>query len=327
MYIPFNHTAVSRLALALVFTVPAMRAHADVVDPESLFIEMNKAAGSLNYQGIFVYGHSNKVDTKTIKVVHIRDKGAEFEQYTLLNGENRTITRKNDQVYCPFPGGKGLRLHRLRFSSGDPRETIATMKKHYRFEMAKHDRVAGRECNVVSIVPNDNLRYGYKLWIDKQSKMLMRTDVVDSGKIVEQMMFAELKFINNPAEIPRPKHRKVKRRASIQKPGPQKPKWHMDLPPGFFLAEQKLVHENHQSLEHMIYTDGIASVSVFLEIQHPKLNSPPEHNPFIKDAISLGAINAVAIPQDQLRRNITVVGEVPALTVQKIAASIKQVDP
>ena len=54
-------------------------------------------------------------------------------------------------------------------------------------------RVTGRDTQVVVILPRDSYRYGYRLWADKESGLLLKADLIDQmGSTLEQLMFTQV---------------------------------------------------------------------------------------------------------------------------------------
>jgi sigma-E factor negative regulatory protein RseB len=89
------------------------------------------------------------------------------------------------------------------------------------------------------------------------------------------------------------------------------PRWQpAKLPPGFQLASHNRKTGSEGVYEHMVYSDGLAAVSVYVEQQGA--------GPAIRQGVSqLGTNNAYTRNLGELQ--ITVIGEVPAITVKSIA--------
>jgi sigma-E factor negative regulatory protein RseB len=100
------------------------------------------------------------------------------------------------------------------------------------------------------------------------------------------------------------------------------------LPQGFMLTQRTMRHSKPVSLQsrdssasepdllHMVYSDGLASVSIFIE----KNQGPGKH---VEGASTMGAVNAYGHAVGD--SFVTVVGEVPVRTVQSMAQSIVRV--
>lgn len=293
---------------------------------KALFEKMMMASKALNYEGIFVYNRNGRMDT--LKIVHLNDQEGEHEELTALNGVNWRVIRKNDQVFCVFPGNNAgvLQHHKIRNLLGlNPAVTLSLLEGHYLFAMEQVERIAGKISQAIFVKPKDQFRYGYRFWVDRENSLLLRTDVVGEGnKAVEQMMFTMVKVYQEvlptlekaTSYLRETNQPPVQARSSMM--GPERIKWRVQLPPGFFLAEQGIVghRADKKTFEHIVYTDGLASISVFIE-KYP--HAKPLQN---RQAIQQGAINALALMDKNNQHRITVVGEVPTATVQKIADSL-----
>lgn len=89
------------------------------------------------------------------------------------------------------------------------------------------------------------------------------------------------------------------------------PRWQpKTLPPGFHLTSHSTESRAQGSIEHSVYSDGLAAVSVYVEQQGAEAESMTAAN-------QLGTNNVYSKHQDGLQ--ITVIGEVPAITVKSIA--------
>jgi sigma-E factor negative regulatory protein RseB len=89
------------------------------------------------------------------------------------------------------------------------------------------------------------------------------------------------------------------------------------VPDGFVLREhaQDAILDSRDPVEHLVFSDGLASVSVFIE----RLDTASQP---LDGLDSVGAVNAYGSMAGDLQ--ITVVGEVPAATVERVAMSISR---
>jgi sigma-E factor negative regulatory protein RseB len=179
---------------------------------------------------------------------------------------------------------------------------------------------------VVSVDPRDQYRYGYRLWIDEKTAMPLKTELCDGdGRVVEQIVFANLSL---PERIPDasflPQLATDGWRWLRQEPkaaaggGPDLPSaWDaLRLPPGFRMTSrgQQVMPGSGHVVSHLVYSDGVASVSVFVE---PR---PGSAGGFVGPA-QLGSSSAYATAVEG--HQVTVVGEVPPRTVQFIASQVR----
>jgi sigma-E factor negative regulatory protein RseB len=186
------------------------------------------------------------------------------------------------------------------------------------------ERIAGRPARVVSILPRDSYRYGYRLYLDEDYGLPVKTDMLGEGhRPVAQIMFTDLRVdpqmeyeasaldIDTEAlvghSVPR----------SVVRPGRHDPgRWTFDgLPPGFRLSVQDLRvdSESGSRLEHFVLTDGLASVSVYIE--------PSQAVRGFRGPSGMGALNAYG--QEIAGHQVTVVGEVPERMVKAVAEGIR----
>ena len=181
----------------------------------------------------------------------------------------------------------------------------------------------GRTTRVVALHPRDEYRYGYRLWIDQETYMPLKTQLCDtSGRVIEQILFSS---IDLPERIPdsmfRPQIdaanyrwlRAERRVASVGSPA----LWEaMRLPPGFRMATRsnQAMPGSSEPVAHLVFTDGVASVSVFVEPRKP--DSRPAQGP-----ARVGSSSAFSTVVDG--HQVTAVGEVPPNTVQFIATQVK----
>ena len=196
--------------------------------------------------------------------------------------------------------------------------------------LGEHERVAGMKARQIHIVPRDRYRYGQRLWVAETSHLPLRSEVVDEqGNIIEMLIFTSLEVRDSiPADMLQPTvgehdqifelaHQEPSRRAARRSP----PGWEsIDLPPGFRQKVQRrhFLPNKFSQVEHHVYSDGLASVSVFIEQQDQ------EEQPLV-GASRIGGVNIYGHLHNG--HAITVLGEVPGVTVRQIAESMVQVSP
>jgi sigma-E factor negative regulatory protein RseB len=188
--------------------------------------------------------------------------------------------------------------------------------------------MAGYSARVIAITPLDEFRYGYRFWIDKDTRMLLKSDLTGvDGKPIEQVMFTRLVIGTDiPLDDLQPSltgdgyawHRQEDIRKSADSSASGEPGWTVSsLPGGFRLTnfQLKRMREGRGGAEHMVFTDGLATVSVYVE-------PSSTDRPGFMGLSSMGAMNAYRAVREGSQ--ITVVGEVPAATVEMIAHSVER---
>ncbi|HEY0722273.1 MAG TPA: MucB/RseB C-terminal domain-containing protein [Gammaproteobacteria bacterium] len=312
------------VAMASLFlALPALSAENEALQQLE---RMSQAAHSLNYEGSFVYLHSGHV--QSVRIVHGVDAKGEHERLITLSGRPHEVVRDNDEVRCFLPDDRTLQVERGGHNNQVPMfkpPQVEQISNIYQLALEGHDRVAGRDTVHVAVIPRDNYRYGRGYWIDDATGVLLRTDLIDDrGHVVEKMMFTSIQILDTiPSKSLVPENSAkdfvvLSLGASESQPSnPEAAHWEAEsLPPGFSLELMRHLTMPGKSglVEHHVFRDGLASVSVFIE--------PPGggEQQFIGHS-RMGAVNAFARLTGQSR--IVVVGEVPAVTVERIAGAMR----
>jgi len=289
--------------------------------------KINEAARHLEYEGIFIYQHDGQLES--MHIFHKVENGSAKERLVSLNGTPREIIRDSKEVRCYWPDMKSVvveyrKADNKNFPSLLP-EHLGDLDEYYNLQTGGTDRVANRQAQLVLVRPADDYRYGYHLWADKQTGLLLKADLVDTkGNVLEQFMFTQ---VNIGAKIP----------DTALSPGVQGegmvwyregqdddsksasalPEWAATrLPKGFRLSMRvtRRVALRNRPVEHLVYTDGLATVSVFVEKQDK------DAKPFMLGPSRMGALHALGVRVDNYQ--ITTVGEAPAETIALIGGSV-----
>ncbi len=288
-----------------------------------LINKMTRAAHTLNYEGVFIYSYGNSMDT--MRIIHKSDKDGEYQRLVSLTGSPREVIRDGDSVTCIFPDDRAVMVEKSRsrrpvFQLPQPIESVSTV---YKFSTSGTDRVAGRDSWVVDILPRDKFRYGYKLWIDRVSHLLLKSELRDSDNdVLEQILFTQLAIRDSiPAEKLEPSltgkdYTWYENDRSEQPAASGGKNWRVTwMPDGFDKRahQSQAMPTSREPVEHMVYTDGIAIVSVFVE----RLEQDGTES---IGASRMGGVNTFAKHDNGYQ--ITAIGEVPPATVEGIAKSV-----
>lgn len=318
-------------ATGLVFSVLLTNSVTAADAPEAWLERMTLAGQSLNYSGTFVYRRDDQM--VAVNILHVADDRGGREQLVALNGSGNEIVRSCDGAVCLLPRRKSVVVSKLRGRhnpGGDVTERIGELRNYYRFALVGEDRVAGRPAQALIIEPGDHYRYGYRLWIDRETGLLLKSDTVaGDGSIVEQIMFTDLEVIDTPTGdmLAAVDQKRLAGTAALsgddviysdEDENRAERSWRVENVPGGFRPVEHFRHRRStasEPTEHMIFTDGLASVSVFIE----KGNGDTLSSGFS----TMGAINVFGVTVGS--HQVTVVGEVPTLTVQLIGESVRQI--
>ncbi len=320
--------AAGALIALLAFAAPLPSA-AD--DPARILLQsMHDATRQLNYEGVFIYQRGAQIDS--MRLVHKYDDGGEKERLISRSGPAREVIRDGTLVTCLFADDQQAMVEK-----NPPRDLIGigfsapveSLVASYHFSIDGEDRIAGRKTTVVGISPSAGDRYGYRLWIDHDTKLLLKSVILGrGGRTLEQVQFTQISILDeiSPERL-RPEiggdgftWRTDTESAANGGAADGESSWRVHwLPSGFELKESKIqsMATSYMPVSHLVYSDGLAMVSVFVE----KLM---EGEQALQGYSSRGAVNAFSRVVDD--HQITVVGEVPLPTVQQIAASVAKVD-
>ena len=287
----------------------------------SLLQRMANAAHHLNYSGNFIYQFGNS--TETSRIIHLKDARGEHEKLTMLDGNRRQVFRNNNEVYCFLSDDKTVMVAKRRFKRSFPAllpTQLVDIKEHYDVKLGGLERVAGRETQVINLLPKDAYRYGLRLWSDTQTNLLLKASTWNEQKeIVDQFFFSEIK-IGGPIDRKEVKPvllgKKLVRSAgeANEQDIPVDPGWTIaSPPPGFkhLMGMKRVLPGAHMPVNHVVFSDGLAAVSVFIE---------PVSNKTVPGLSSQGAVHVYTrIVSDH---QITVLGEVPKATVMQIGDTV-----
>ena len=290
--------------------------------PEALdwLRKIQSATQKLSYSGTFVYQHGGHSETS--RITRYVDASGDTEKLEAMDGMPREIVRTRDTVKCYLPESKLVKVERRtgerEFPSLLP-EQISALARNYEVRLGETRRIAGFECRAVVLTPKDSLRYGYRLYADLHSGMLLKAVTFDAaGQDVEQFMFTQLTLGNVRPEMVRSKH--ASRAWRVEDAGvtlASHSGWGLtDELPGFRkVIELKRRLGESRPVGQMVYSDGLAAVSVFIEpLQGGK-------NAVRTGLASMGAINIYT--REVANHMVTVVGEAPAISVQRIAHAVE----
>ena len=322
---PRNHSARRNAARLAALSLLLGVGIALGAEPKEWLERMNHALTTRNYVGVFTHVHGGRVET--LRIIH-RVRGRDISERLLsLDGSGREFIREGDELTCYFPDKRTVLVERRApdgpllgalppFEDGDSRV--------YEIRGGERERLLGRTTRVVALHPRDEYRYGYRLWIDEQTSMPLKTQLCAStGEVIEQIVFST---IDLPERIPdsmfKPlvdaaSYRWLRADRQLASNATPPALWEaMRLPPGFRMATRsaQALPGSSEPVAHLVFTDGIASVSVFVEPRKPDTKAA-------EGPARVGSSSAFSTVIDD--HQITAVGEVPPNTVKFIATQVK----
>lgn len=318
----------------LLGAVPAAYADPHMQDDLKWLETMAFAAHQTNYSGTFVYQFGSHVETS--RITHITDSSGEHGRLESLDGTKREVVRHNGVVWC-YIGDNRVRVEGNAAEKEFPAllpdlRSLASINNYYVVKQDGEARIAGFYAHAILFQPKDNMRYGRRMWAESDSGLLLKVEVIDErGGVVEQYAFTQLTLGGNLDRSWIDADMKAQEKGNAAHPVRQQQKaahkehapaaavsgWEVDaMPPGFVkIAElRRPMHNRAGSALQMVYSDGLASISVFVEDNDNDEDDQP-------GLTSQGAIQIYSKLLDG--HLITVVGEVPPQTIIQVGDSVR----
>ncbi|RDH84730.1 MAG: hypothetical protein DIZ80_04485 [endosymbiont of Galathealinum brachiosum] len=286
--------------------------------------KMDQATKSQNYQGTLVIRQDDKL--QAIKVKQGVTAGENWQTLESQTGEDQIIFRKNGSVTTIFPGKKLITVSSAKTGAEDKGplhpalpENRDKLKQLYLLELGNEERVANKITQIMHMIPRDKHRYGYTFWLDKQSGLLLKCDLLNNkGRVLEQLMYSDIELLTSaPANRLDDSKLAEFKKVMLSKSTDVKSKsWYAEKMPAGFVLTRSIKTNQQQPAYHMVFSDGMASVSVFIETAKEKQKT-------LVGQSRMGPVNAYSsFVNDTF---VTAIGEVPASTVRMIATSMQPV--
>lgn len=314
----------ARLAGLLGLLCAAGAHAAETVSPHELLDRLNEAVRQLDYEGRFVVQAGDRLDA--LYIVHRASTGSENERVVTLNGAPREIIRSGQAVCLVSDRDKRVNVgRRANDRSFSPLRGVSAdqLRASYDMRMLEPGRVAGRAAHQILVAPRDDLRFGYRLFLDQEWALPLRSVMIDAdGRSISQMMFVDLQV--NEGITPIEQDEAIMQIAAAE-PEPEPllsaerlapPAWEFaELPPGFHMNahRRRPLAGGNGEREHFIFSDGLASVSVYVQ--------PAPAGRELAGVSQLGSARAVGRAFEG--HEVIVVGEVPLKTLHWFAESIR----
>ena len=314
----------------------AAAASAPPSEVRAWLLRIHDAASRRNFQGTFVVSGGGSV--ASARISHFHEGPNQYERIESLDGRQRKVFRHNDVVHTLWPASHVAMIEQRGQLSSFPALLQAGddgLAEWYEVQLEGIDRVAGHEANVLAVKPRDNHRYGYRLWADRASGLLLRADVIgERGEALETAAFSEVSIgvRAQPESVVQAMKkldgyrivRPVLTPTRLEAEG-----WSMrPATPGFRLVScfrrqmempgEAVADADAAPVIQTIYSDGLTYVSVFIERFRPDRHTQPVFATF-------GA--TVTLGQRQGDWWVTVVGDTPPATLKTFAAALERKKP
>ncbi|EJL07602.1 MucB/RseB C-terminal domain-containing protein [Pseudomonas chlororaphis] len=297
------------------FIVPA---HAD--EAQDWLKRLGQAEQQQSFQGTFVYERNGSFSTHNIW--HRVQDGQVRERLIQLDGSAQEVVRVDGRTQC-VSGTLVAGLGDAPSSSAhslDPEK----LKNWYDLAVIGKSRVAGRSAVIVSLTPRDQHRYGFELHLDRETGLPLKSLLLnDKGQLLERFQFTRLDTADVPKDSELQASAECKAvaldsdKASAVKAAQA---WHSDwLPPGFELTSSSARKDpdTKTMVNSLMYDDGLARFSVFLE----PLNGATVTDTRTQLGPTVAVSRRLTTPEGEMM--VTVVGEIPIGTAERIALSMR----
>lgn len=288
---------------------------------------MSESLATRNYEGRYFHLHDSK--SEAMRIIHRVERGKITERLVSLDGSGREFIRNQNEVICYLPDRRTVFVEKRP----DDRSLMTTvpiyneqLEANYSIERGPFKKTLGRRTQMIMVQPRDQYRYGYRLWLDDETAMPLMSQLCDrDGRVIEQIIFAELNFRERiPADAVQPANSGAGYLWVRQNAQPRLADstlgWNViRLPAGFRLTTWRIqvIAGSNVPVRHLVYSDGLASVSVFIEPRNSQTEA-------MRGLAKVGA--AFAYSRNLDGHQVTAVGEVPAATVQQIASGVTKAD-
>ena len=293
---------------------------------------MHLAARRTSYVGTFVVTGATG-NLSSARIWHACDADLQIERVETLSGPPRSTFRRNDLVMTFLPEAKLIKSERRENFDVFPNllgASESSIAELYGARLLGKGRVAGIDADVLQLAPRDALRFGYRVWSERRSGLVLKLQTLDAeGRVVEQSAFSELQLdapvkthalaqmMNNTAGY------RVER-SELERTTPAAEGWSMRSPVAGFKPvscyRRALTARGAEPGERTMqwtFSDGLATVSLFVEPDDAR-------RPQQEGTMALGATNTLTrrIPDAQGDWWLTAVGEVPAQTLDAFARNL-----
>jgi len=283
----------------------------------ALLQQMEQASQSLNYE--LAYINVSRLGIESLRYRHAVIDEKVFAQLLQMDGPRREIIQRGNDISYFEPGLEPFTLAGSHIIDSLPSVVNADFQKltdSYDFIAVGRTRIADQMCEVIRIVARDGTRYSYIVWMDSETKLPLRVDLLDrDGETLEQyrvVSFAVDEGVRNlmqglekaslPPSLSVPSMEKVTLN--------WKPDW---LPGGMKQISQsrRTIPSLNKPVESRLYSDGLFSFSI---------NISPADKSSSAQLLRTGRRTVQTVVRDNAE--ITVVGELPPSTTKRIADSI-----
>ncbi|CRZ84085.1 anti-sigma E factor [Vibrio cholerae] len=300
------------------FCVNSTTAFAEEESAEALLYQMNEASQHLNYELSYILVKKNSIEPLLYR--HARQDDQQLAHLVYLSGPVREVIRRGDEVSYIEPG-----VEPFTIESGNMvaptipmlNTDVAGLSRYYDFVKVGRAREAGAACQVLRVVPKDGLRYSYVVWVDEKSHLPLRADLLDrDGEVLEQYRTISFSVSERLAEIMAGLNKvQLPEVLKLPKGSVQETFWQVTwVPDGFQAMElnRYRMAMTERLVESQMYSDGLFNFSVYV--------SASDNYSLKGQLVRQGRRTLHSVVKGE--NEISVVGDIPPATAQRIAQSV-----
>jgi sigma-E factor negative regulatory protein RseB len=290
-------------------------------------MRMHEASRRRAYIGTLVVSSDGNMASS--RIWHVCDGEQQIERVETLTGVPRSTFRRDDEVITFSPQSKVAVMENREALGMFPnllKSADTAIEQFYTVRQTGSERVAGFESDVLQIEPRDNLRFAYRVWSEKKSGLVVKLETLDGqGHVLEQVAFSELQ-LDAPVSMSKlSKMMAATEGYKLESPNIVKTTataqgWQLKKPvPGFTAMSCYLRPAGDESTLQWVFSDGLASVSLFIEAYERRRHGP-------EGVMVMGATHTLARHLTDTGGEwwLTAVGEVPVQTLQAFAQGLER---
>jgi sigma-E factor negative regulatory protein RseB len=340
--------AIFSIALSMTGAVTLANAQSPVGAPGEPVLSINDwllrmhdaAMKKRSYIGTLV--QSSPQNISSARIWHTCDGAQQMERVETLTGAPRSTFRHNDKLVTFMPEAKLVRVEKREQIGGFPellKPGVGSIPEFYSVKVLGAERIAGLDADVVQLVPKDALRFGYRIWTEKKSSLVLKLQTLDGGgAVLEQAAFSELQ-LDAPVKMEKLMQMMAATdgykvdQAAITKTTASAEGWLMKLPVSGFKSLScykrgatsvqgntganavSSTASQAESTFQWLFSDGLATVSLFVE-DFDKTRHTQE------GMIASGATHTLLKRMNEYW--LTAVGEVPPQTLKNFAQNLER---
>jgi sigma-E factor negative regulatory protein RseB len=339
--------AIVSIALSMLGVVPTANAQPPTGAPNEPVLSINDwllrmhdaAMKKRSYIGTLVQSSPHNISSA--RIWHTCDGAQQMERVETLTGAPRSTFRHNDKLVTFMPEAKLVRVEKREQIGGFPevlKPGLGSIPEFYSVKALGGERIAGLDADVVQLVPKDALRFGYRIWTEKKSSLVLKLQTLDGGgAVLEQAAFSELQ-LDAPVKMEKLMQMMAATdgykvdQAAITKTTATAEGWLMKLPVAGFKSlscykrgatglqgnanvNASSTASQGESTFQWLFSDGLATVSLFVE-DFDKTRHTQE------GMIASGATHTLLKRMNEYW--LTAVGEVPPQTLKNFAQSLER---